>query len=179
MGVALNRRCELRVRRAASASHSSTEAASSVLSTSSESWTTRVGRANSSTRHDQNCRWWEGSPLAWGHAWSKNDMFEETWIAICTLVRKSVVLFFIFRYRRYCEKRRKSTTWNVFCLRSVSQLCSWEPMHSCSSDHSVHGGKIAHKTESIPGEVCVKSIPFVVPVARQANSLILVKHKYT
>ncbi len=51
MGAALNRRCELRVQCTASASRSSTEAASSVLSTSPESWIARVGRANSSTRH--------------------------------------------------------------------------------------------------------------------------------
>ncbi len=50
MGVALNRWRELRVRCTASASRSSTEAASSVLSTSPESWIARVGRANSSTR---------------------------------------------------------------------------------------------------------------------------------
>ncbi len=50
MVVALSRRHELRVQCAASASHSSAEAASSVLSTSSESWIARVGRANSSTR---------------------------------------------------------------------------------------------------------------------------------
>ena len=51
MGAALNRRRELRVRCAASASRSSAEAASSVLSTSPESWITRVGRGNASTRH--------------------------------------------------------------------------------------------------------------------------------
>ncbi len=49
MGAALNRWLELWVRCAASASRSSTEAASSVLSTSSESWIVHVGRANSST----------------------------------------------------------------------------------------------------------------------------------
>ncbi len=50
--AALSRQLELRARCAASASCSSAEAASSVLSTSSESWIARVGRANSSTRHD-------------------------------------------------------------------------------------------------------------------------------
>ncbi len=50
VGAALNRWHELRVRCTASASHSSAEAASSVLSTSPESWIPRVGRANSSTR---------------------------------------------------------------------------------------------------------------------------------
>ncbi len=50
--AALSRQLELRVRCTASASRSSTEAASSVLSTSSESWIARVGRANSSTRHE-------------------------------------------------------------------------------------------------------------------------------
>ncbi len=49
--VALSRWLELRVWCAASASCSSAEAASSVLSTSSKSWIARVGRANSSTRH--------------------------------------------------------------------------------------------------------------------------------
>ncbi len=49
--AALNRWHELRVRCAASALHSSAEAASLVLSTSSESWIARVGRANSSTWH--------------------------------------------------------------------------------------------------------------------------------
>ncbi len=47
--AALSRRLELRVQCAASASCSSAEAASSVLSTSSESWIACVGRANSST----------------------------------------------------------------------------------------------------------------------------------
>ncbi len=51
VGAALNRQRELRVRCTASASGSSAEAASSVLSTSPESWIARVGRANSSTRH--------------------------------------------------------------------------------------------------------------------------------
>ncbi len=51
VGAALNRRRELRVWCTASASHSSAEAASSVLSTSPKSWIPRVGRANSSTRH--------------------------------------------------------------------------------------------------------------------------------
>ncbi len=46
----LNRRRELRVRCTASALRSSAEAASSVLSTSPESWIARVGRGNSSTR---------------------------------------------------------------------------------------------------------------------------------
>ncbi len=50
VGAALNRQRELRVRCTASASRSSAEAASSVLSTSPESWIARVGRANSSTR---------------------------------------------------------------------------------------------------------------------------------
>ncbi len=50
VGTALNRRHKLRVWCAASASRSSAEAASSVLSTSPESWIARVGRANSSTR---------------------------------------------------------------------------------------------------------------------------------
>ncbi len=50
VGVALNRRRELRVRCTASASHSSAEAATLVLSISPESWIVRVGRANSSTR---------------------------------------------------------------------------------------------------------------------------------
>ncbi len=50
VGAALNRRRELQVRCTASASCSSAEAASSVLSTSPESWIARVGRANSSTR---------------------------------------------------------------------------------------------------------------------------------
>ncbi len=50
MGAALNRH-KLRVRCAASALRSSAEAASSVLSTSPESWIARVGRGNSSTRH--------------------------------------------------------------------------------------------------------------------------------
>ncbi len=47
--AALSRWLELRVRCAASALRSSTEAASSVLSTSSKSWIACVGRANSST----------------------------------------------------------------------------------------------------------------------------------
>ncbi len=51
MGTALNRWRELQVRCAASASCSSAEAASSVLSTSPESWIACVGRANSSTQH--------------------------------------------------------------------------------------------------------------------------------
>ncbi len=51
VGAALNRRCKLRAWCTASASRSSAEAASSVLSTSPESWIARVGRANSSTRH--------------------------------------------------------------------------------------------------------------------------------
>ncbi len=51
MGTALNRRRELRARCTASASRSSAEAASSVLSTSPESWIACVGRANSSTWH--------------------------------------------------------------------------------------------------------------------------------
>ncbi len=51
VGVALNRRRELRVWCTASAPHSSAEAASPVLSTLPESWIARVGRANSSTRH--------------------------------------------------------------------------------------------------------------------------------
>ncbi len=49
VGAALNRRRELRVWCTASASRSSAEAASSVLSTSPESWIARVGRGNSST----------------------------------------------------------------------------------------------------------------------------------
>ncbi len=48
--ASLNRQLELQVWCAASASCSSAEAASSVLSTPSESWIARVGRANSSTR---------------------------------------------------------------------------------------------------------------------------------
>ncbi len=55
MGVALNRWHELQVRCAASASRSSAEAASLVLSTSPESWIARVGRANSSTRQKFSC----------------------------------------------------------------------------------------------------------------------------
>ncbi len=51
MGTALNRQRELRVWCTASALRSSAEAASSVLSSSPESWIARVGRANSSTRH--------------------------------------------------------------------------------------------------------------------------------
>ncbi len=50
VGAALNRQHELRVQCAASALRSSAEVASSVLSTSPESWIARVGRANSSTR---------------------------------------------------------------------------------------------------------------------------------
>ncbi len=50
MVMALSRQHKLRARCAASALRSSAEAASSVLSTSSESWIARVGRANSSTR---------------------------------------------------------------------------------------------------------------------------------
>ena len=49
--TALSRRHELRVQCAASASCSSAEAASSVLSTLPESWIAYMGRANSSTRH--------------------------------------------------------------------------------------------------------------------------------
>ncbi len=49
VGMALNRQRELRVRCTASASRSSTEAASSVLSTSPKSWIACVGRGNSST----------------------------------------------------------------------------------------------------------------------------------
>ncbi len=56
VGAALNRRHELRVRCTASALCSSAEAASSVLSTSPESWIARVGRANSSTRHHGCCQ---------------------------------------------------------------------------------------------------------------------------
>ncbi len=51
VGAALNRWHELRVQCAASASRSSAEAASWVLSTSPESWIAHVGRANSSTWH--------------------------------------------------------------------------------------------------------------------------------
>ncbi len=51
MVAALNRWRELRVQCAASALCSSTEAASSVLSTLSNSWIACMGRANSSTRH--------------------------------------------------------------------------------------------------------------------------------
>ncbi len=51
--VALSRQRELQAQCAASASCSSAEAASSVLSTSLESWIARVGRANSSTRHEE------------------------------------------------------------------------------------------------------------------------------
>ncbi len=51
MGAALNRWRKLRVHCAASASRSSAEAASSVLSTLPESWIVHVGRANSSTQH--------------------------------------------------------------------------------------------------------------------------------
>ena len=51
MGAALNRWRELQVQCTASASRSSAEAASSVLSSSPESWIARVGRGNSSTRH--------------------------------------------------------------------------------------------------------------------------------
>ncbi len=50
VGAALNRQHELRDWCAASASRSSAEAASSVLSTSPKSWIMRVGRGNSSTR---------------------------------------------------------------------------------------------------------------------------------
>ncbi len=48
--AALCRQCELRAWCTASALHIFTEAAPSVLSTSPESWTARVGRANSSTQ---------------------------------------------------------------------------------------------------------------------------------
>ncbi len=51
VGTALNRRRELRVRCTASASRSSAEAASLVLSSSPESWIARVGWGNSSTWH--------------------------------------------------------------------------------------------------------------------------------
>ncbi len=56
--TALNRRHGLQVQCTASASCSSTEAASSVLSTSSESWIACVGRANSSTQQGSRSNIW-------------------------------------------------------------------------------------------------------------------------
>ncbi len=84
VGMALNRRRELRVRCTASASRSSAEAASSVLSTSPESWIACVGRGNSSTRHFGGpTLWWSnplvvqpfgGATLRWCNPWWSNPL---------------------------------------------------------------------------------------------------------